>query len=46
MKRVLDLPGVRDTVSIDHIKHGYYSIKSLNPNRIVPVGPDLSALGL
>lgn len=45
-KRVLDLPGVRDTVSIDHIKHGYYSIKSLNPHRIVPVGPDLSALGL
>ncbi|WP_439618767.1 glutathione S-transferase family protein [Shinella sp.] len=45
-KRVLDLPGVRETVSIDHIKHGYYSIKSLNPNRIVPVGPDLSALGL
>lgn len=45
-KRVLDLPGVRDTVSIDHIKHGYYSIKSLNPNRIVPIGPDLSALGL
>jgi putative glutathione S-transferase len=45
-KRVLDMPGVRDTVSIDHIKHGYYSIKSLNPNHIVPVGPDLSALRL
>lgn len=45
-KRVLDLPGVRETVSIDHIKNGYYSIKSLNPNRIVPVGPGLSALGL
>jgi putative glutathione S-transferase len=45
-KRVLDLPGVRDTVSIDHIKHGYYSIKSLNPACIVPLGPDLSALGL
>ncbi|MCJ8053267.1 glutathione S-transferase family protein [Shinella curvata] len=45
-KRVLDLPGVRGTVNIDHIKHGYYSIKSLNPNRIVPLGPDLSALGL
>lgn len=45
-RRVLDLPGVRETVNIDHIKHGYYSIKSLNPNRIVPLGPDLSALGL
>nr|WP_314087421.1 glutathione S-transferase family protein [uncultured Shinella sp.] len=45
-KRVLNLPGVRETVNIDHIKHGYYSIKSLNPNRIVPLGPDLSPLGL
>ena len=45
-RRVLDLPGVRETVNIDHIKHGYYSIKSLNPNRIVPLGPDLSPLGL
>lgn len=46
LKRVLDLPGVRDTVNIDHIKKGYYSIKSLNPNGIVPNGPDLSDLGL
>ena len=45
-RRVLDLPGLRETVNIDHIKHGYYSIKSLNPNRIVPLGPDLSPLGL
>ena len=45
-RRVLDLPGVRGTVNIDHIKQGYYSIKALNPNRIVPLGPDLSALGL
>lgn len=40
MARVLHLPGVRDTVSIDHIKAGYYSIKALNPNGIVPAGPD------
>jgi glutathionyl-hydroquinone reductase len=46
MRRVLDLPGVRETVSIDHIKRGYYSIKALNPNGIVPLGPDLSAVGL
>ena len=30
--RVLDWNGIRETVSIDHIKRGYYSIKSLNPN--------------
>ena len=39
--RVLALPGVRETVSIDHIKRGYYSIKALNPTGIVPVGPEL-----
>ncbi len=38
---VLDVPGIRATVNIDHIKRGYHSIKSLNPNGIVPVGPDL-----
>lgn len=41
---VLAIPGVRDTVSIDHIKRGYYSILSLNPNGIVPVGPDLPGI--
>ena len=46
LKRMLDVPGLRETVSIDHIKRGYYSIKALNPNGIVPLGPDLSSLGL
>lgn len=46
LRRVLDLPGIRETVNIDHIKKGYYSIKSLNPNGIVPKGPDLADLGL
>lgn len=40
MERVLRLPGVRETVDIDHIKAGYYSIKALNPSGIVPAGPD------
>jgi glutathionyl-hydroquinone reductase len=44
--RVLALEGVRETVSIDHIKRGYYSIKALNPNGIVPVGPDLPGFAL
>ena len=38
--RILAIPGVRDTVSIDHIKRGYYSIKALNPTGIVPLGPE------
>lgn len=40
-RRVLAIPGVRETVNIDHIKQGYYSIKALNPNGIVPIGPDM-----
>ncbi|QDK35149.1 glutathione S-transferase family protein [Sphingomonas sp. IC081] len=40
--RMLELPGLRETVSIDHIKRGYYSIKALNPNGIVPLGPQLA----
>ncbi len=44
LARVLAVPGIRETVSIDHIKKGYYSIKSLNPSGIVPVGPDLPGL--
>ena len=40
MERALRLPGVAETVDIDHIKAGYYSIKALNPSGIVPVGPE------
>ena len=39
MERILRLPGVIDTVNMDHITRGYYSIKALNPNRIRPTGP-------
>uniref|UniRef100_UPI003B51D3C2 glutathione S-transferase family protein n=1 Tax=Roseovarius indicus TaxID=540747 RepID=UPI003B51D3C2 len=38
-QRILDLPGVRETVNMDHITRGYYSIKALNPTGIRPVGP-------
>jgi putative glutathione S-transferase len=44
LMRVLDLPGVRETVSIAHIKRGYYSIRSLNPNGVTPLGPDIPGL--
>ncbi|TCK02309.1 glutathione S-transferase family protein [Marinobacterium mangrovicola] len=37
--RVLALDGIAETVRIDHIKAGYYSVKALNPGGIVPVGP-------
>ena len=41
LARLFGLPAFRDTFRLDHIKHGYYSIKSLNPSRIVPLGPEL-----
>lgn len=44
LDRILAIAGVRETVSIDHIKQGYYSIRTLNPLGIVPVGPDLPGL--
>src|SRR5215470_9858924 len=39
MARILAMAGVPETVNIEHIKKGYYSIKALNPNGIVPLGP-------
>ena len=46
LKNMLSIQAVRDTVNIHHIKSGYYSVKALNPQGIVPNGPDLSDLGL
>jgi putative glutathione S-transferase len=43
--RIHALPGMAETVNIDHIKRGYYSIKTLNPSGIVPKGPALEYLG-
>jgi glutathionyl-hydroquinone reductase len=40
VQRLLGIPGVQETVNIDHIKRGYYSIKTLNPAGIVPLGPE------
>ena len=39
-ERILHLPGVAETVNMDHILRGYYSIKALNPSGIVPDAPD------
>ena len=35
-------PGVADTIHMDHIKKHYYaSHETVNPSRVVPVGPDI-----
>jgi len=46
MKRIYNYLEISDTVNFDHIKQGYYSMKALNPQGIVPKGPDLSYLKL
>ena len=35
-------PGIAETVRLDHIKaHYYHSHESINPNRIIPAGPEI-----
>jgi putative glutathione S-transferase len=42
LRRLYLVPGVADTVNIDHIKRHYYmSHPHINPTRIVPAGPRL-----
>ncbi|PLY02701.1 MAG: glutathione-dependent reductase [Desulfuromonas sp.] len=40
LNNIYQLTGVASTVSFDHIKTGYYSLKDLNPNGIIPKGPE------
>ena len=40
VKRLANVPGVAETINIEHIKHHYYvSQRTINPSGIVPVGP-------
>ena len=39
--RLYQVPGVAETVRIDHIKQLYYSMPTLNPTGIIPRGPAL-----
>lgn len=39
LRELYQWQGIAETVRIDHIKRGYYSIAHINPTRIVPVGP-------
>jgi putative glutathione S-transferase len=41
-RELYQVPGIAETVRLDHIKrHYHYSHESINPYRIVPVGPAL-----
>ncbi len=40
---IYQMPGVADTCFLDHIQeHYYYSHETINPTRVVPVGPRLN----
>ncbi|MDO9417496.1 glutathione S-transferase family protein [Pararhizobium sp.] len=41
LRELYQWPGIRETVFIDAIKKGYYSIAAVNPTLIVPAGPAL-----
>lgn len=45
LKALYEVPGVKETVDLDHIKtHYYWSHITINPTRIVPIGPELEFL--
>lgn len=45
LKALYEVPGVKETVDLHHIKtHYYWSHVTINPTRIIPVGPDLEFL--
>ncbi len=42
LRELYQVPGVAETVSLDHIKRHYYgSHRNLNPSGIIPLGPQL-----
>lgn len=45
IRELYQIKGVADTVNFEHIKvHYYYSHDSINPTRVVPLGPDIDYL--
>lgn len=42
LRELYQHPGIAETVDFEHIKtHYYYSHDTINPTRVVPVGPDI-----
>ena len=45
LKALYEVPGVKETVDLDHIRtHYYWSHVTINPTRIIPIGPELPFL--
>ncbi|WDR04272.1 glutathione S-transferase family protein [Devosia algicola] len=46
LKALYEVPGIKQTVDLDHIRtHYYWSHPTINPHRIIPIGPQLAFLG-
>ena len=42
VKKLFNIPAIHSTTDFDHIKrHYYFSHESINPNRIIPLGPEI-----
>ncbi len=42
VRELYQMPGIAETVDLHHIKHHYYaSHETINPTRIVPLGPEI-----
>ncbi len=45
LRELFQYPGVAETVDFEHIKtHYYYSHETINPTRVVPLGPNIDYL--
>lgn len=45
LRQLYQVPGIADTVNLDHIKQHYYASHTMiNPTQVVPVGPALNLL--
>ena len=44
-RELFQVPGVAETVNFDHIvRHYHYSHETINPNRIIPINPDIDIM--
>lgn len=39
LREIFQWPGIRESVRVDDIRRGYYSLRNVNPTGIVPAGP-------
>jgi putative glutathione S-transferase len=40
-RELYQIPGIAETMNIEQIKSGYYTIRAVNPTGIVPAGPEI-----